>query len=932
MRGVESSGRVEYTPVGHTINLAARLQTIAPAGSMVTSEATESLVEGFFDLRAIGPITVRGIAEPISVYEVMRPGPLRGRFELSARRGFTKFVGRDQELYQMQHALDLAIAERGQVVEVVGEAGAGKSRLLHKFRETLPAECMVLQASSGSFMRTSAYAPVLEFLCKYFGIEGPEAALVRCEKIRTRLAALGSGFNHSLPYLLALFGIQEADDPLAQMDSQVKRRRTLEVIKQILLYESVNHPIVAIFEDLHWIDSETQELLDVLADSIAASRILLVVTYRPEYRHEWKRKPYYSRIRLEALNVDSSEEMLSVLLGDAAELAAVKRFVAERTGGNPFFIEEMVQALFNQGALVRNGTVQVTNLLSQVRLPTTVQGVLASRIDRLSAEQKELIAMLAVIGKESSLGLIQQLIPLADTELDRILARLEEAEFLYQQIAPGEIRYVFKHSLIQEVAYNSLLIERRKQLHEHAAGAIESRYAEQLDDHLGELAHHYRLSGNVLKALEYLGRAGQQAAGRSAHTEASGFFRAALRLLHNLPETPERAQRELALQLALGMSLQVLEGWSTPEIGNVYSRAHELCQQSGAIPHLFPALAGLLAFYVMRGELQTARSLAEQLLSIAEGQGDQELLLRAHSALGFTLIWPGEFALALAHLERSKSLCDSMLQASQGLAHSQLKADILGNLALTLAISGYPDRGADMIRQAIALARKIGLPFSLAMALHLSSVIHAGRGEGDLALSFADEVIHVATAQGFQLLLAYGICWRGVALAVNGNAEQGIITLREGLALVRNTGSETAQTYWLMMMSAGYESLGRTEEGLAIIADALDVVERTGERIAEAELYRLKGELVLGGEAGRSAAAEYEAEKCFRRAIDIARHQRAKSWELRASTSLARLLMKKNRCDEAYATLGQIYGWFSEGFNTGFLKDAKAVLDEVNGS
>jgi len=560
-----------------------------------------------------------------------------------------------------------------------------------------------------------------------------------------------------------------------------------------------------------------------------------------------------------------------------------------------------------------------------------VQGVLASRIDRLSPEHKELIAMFAIIGKEAPRGLIQQLIPLADTELDQILAQLEEADFLYPQMAPGEVRYTFKHSLTQEVAYNSLLIERRKQLHEHAAEAIESRYAERLDDHLGELAHHYRLSGNVLKALEYIGRAGQQAAGRSTHAEAIGFFRAALQLLHNLPETPERSEQELALQLALGMSLQVLEGWSTPEIGNVYSRAHELCQQIGKTLHLFPALAGLLAFYVMRGELQTARGLAEQLLTIAEGLGDQELLLRAHSALGFTLIWPGEFALALAHLERSRSLCDSVPQASQSLAHSQLKADILGNLALTLAISGYPDRGVDMIQQAIALTRQIRRPFSLAMALHLSSVIHAGRGEGGLALRCADEVIHVATAQGFQLLLAYGICWRGVALVVNGDVEQGITTLREGLALVRNTGSETAQTYWLMMLSAGYQSLGRAEEGLAIIAEALDVIERTGERIAEAELYRLKGELVLSRGDQVSSLAQDEAEKYLLRAIDVAHAQGARSWELSASTSLARLFIKQGRRDEAYAILKQIYDSFSEGFGTILLKQAKVVLDELNG-
>ena len=480
------------------------------------------------------------------------------------------------------------------------------------------------------------------------------------------------------------------------------------------------------------------------------------------------------------------------------------------------------------------------------------------------------------------------------------------------------------------MGYGSLLIERRKSLHERTAAAIESLYAERLDDHLSELAHHYEHSGNAVKALEYLGRAGQQAAGRSAHAEASRLLTAALQLLHSFPETPERAERELALQLTLGMSLQVLKGWSAPELGDIYQRARALCQQVGETSHFSAALAGLLAFYVMRGELQIAGDLARQLLAIAEGQQDLGLLLRAQAAMGFTLIWPGQFATALAHLERASSLCDEVPQPSRDSLYAQLRADILGNLALTLTISGYPDQGADRVAQAVTLAREMRLPFSLAMALHLSSVIHSGRGEGEAALRYADEVTELATEHGFQLLRGYGICWRGVALIMNGNPEQGITHLRNGLALVRSTGSETAQTYWLTMMAAGYQLLGRAEEGLTVVAEALAAIEKTGERIAEAEVYRLKAELLLMTEDEfPSSAREHEAEQLLRQAIDVARCQGSRSWELSAATTLARLLNGQGRRDEAYRTLAQIYSWFSEGFNTRLLKGARILLDQL---
>src|ERR1700719_1901308 len=594
VRTIETGGHTEYTPVGHVTNLAARMQTAALAGSIAASEATQRLCEGYFEFRALGPTAVKGLNAPVEVYEVMRVGPLRAHFQLAARRGLTRFVGREREMGAMAGALAHASAGHGQIVAAVGEAGAGKSRLMYEFKATIPDGCKVLEAYSVSHGKASAWLPVLELLRGYFGIQDADDPATRREKVRGALAALDPALSEVLPYLPGLLGIQESPDPLAQMDPEIRRRRTLEAIKRIILRESLEHALVVIFEDLHWIDSETQALLDLLADSRAGARLLLLVNYRPEYRHEWSGRGHYLQLRLDPLGGENGAAMLAALLGGGVELEALKRLIIKRTEGNPFFIEEMVQALFDEGALVRNGAVKVARSLSQLRLPPTVQGILASRIDRLSAEQKELLQTFAVIGRESPLGLIREVASKAEAQLERMLADLRAAEFIYEQPVLTDAEYIFKHALTQEVAYNSLLIGRRKLLHERAGHALESMFPEQLDDHLGQLAHHFSRSDNVSKAVEYLGRAGQQALQRSAHADAIRSLNAAIDLLQKLPDSPERIHQELHLQLTLGSASIPVTGWAALEVERAYNRTRELCERLGEPPELFPALLGLL--------------------------------------------------------------------------------------------------------------------------------------------------------------------------------------------------------------------------------------------------------------------------------------------------------------------------------------------------
>jgi predicted ATPase len=784
------------------------------------------------------------------VYEVVHVGPLRAHFQLAARRGLTKFVGREGELQQMKRALEMARSGHGQLIAVVAEAGTGKSRLFYEFKAALPVECKLLEAYSVSHGKASAWLPVLELLRGYFGLQDADDPATRREKVRGALAALDPALSEVLPYLLGLLGVQESPDPLAQMDPQIRRRRTLEAIKRIILRESLEHALVVIFEDLHWIDSETQALLDLLADSGAGARLLLLVNYRPEYRHEWSGRGHYLQLRLDPLGGENGAAMLAALLGVGVELEALKRLIIKRTEGNPFFIEEMVQALFDEGALVRNGAVKVARSLSQLRLPPTVQGILASRIDRLSTEQKELLQILAVIGRESPLGLIRKVADKAEPQLERMLADLRTAEFIYEQPVLPDAEYIFKHALTQEVAYNSLLIGRRKLLHERAGQALESMFAEQLDDHLGQLAHHYSRSDNVSKAVEYLGRAGQQALQRSAHADAIGSLTAALDLLHKLSDSPERIQRELLLQLAVGSALIAVKGWAAPDVERVFTHARELCERLGDPPELFPALLGLWSVYYLRGELRKAYELAELLLRRAQSAQDPTLLLYAHLALGCTSFSMGKFLVAREHLEVAISLYYRERPMAIGI---DTGVNCLSYMALTLWTLGYPEQAIKRGDKAVALAQALSHPFSRAFTEGLVGYLHQYRRGARAAQETAEHLIVLSAEHGFTHWMAQATLTRGWAIAEQGHDHEGIAQIQEGLAVFRAIGTEALRPHALCLLAEACREPDRLDDGLGALTEAMAAADEHENRHYEPEMHRLKGELLLRQDHSKAA-------------------------------------------------------------------------------
>jgi predicted ATPase len=913
---------VEYTPIGHTVNLASRMQMLAEPGSVVTSEATHQLSKGYFAFRPLGPTRVKGVSEPINVYEATGMGPLKTRLQRAAGRGLTKFVGRERETAEMRRALEQVKQGHGQIVAAIGQAGLGKSRLFHEFKVTSQSGCLVLETFSVSHGKASAYLPVIELLNNYFEVEAEDEARKRREKITGKVLTLDRTLEDALPYLFALLGVEETVGTLAQMDAQVRRRRTLDAIKRILLRESLDQPLIVVFEDLHWIDTETQALLDLLADTISNARMLLLVNYRPEYSHVWGSKAHYAQLRLDPLGRESAEELLDALVGDEADLRPLKRLIIEKTHGNPFFMEETVQVLLDEGALVRNGVLKLTRPLSELRIPPTVQTILAARIDRLPADEKDLLQTLAVMGKEFPLGLVRQVTGKTDDVLERTLSNLQLGEFIYEQPALPDVEYTFKHSLTLEVAYNSVLTERRQALHERIGAAIESIYAERLDDHLTELAHQYRRAGNLEKAIEYLRQAGEQAAAKGADSGAIAQLGAALELVAKLPDDHASRLQEMRLRILIGPSLMAVKSLGSSETVANYTRARELCQLAGDTSALFEALSGLWTFHLVRAEHREADALVQQLLASARESKDDSHLAFANFAAGNTAFWRGELEAASERLARSIATC----KPGQHLYQVFVDDPAVYSRAYAAWVQhyrGYPDQALAAVRDCMQVARMQSHPRALAMATIYAGQLHLLRREPDAALDCFRTSTSLAGEHGLPFYQVFAEILAGCAAIQHGDGARGVEAIKRGIGTWQSLGSTLGVPWFLGELAEGLRSIGRCDEALDVVSDALHRTQGSGEREFAAELYRIEGMLAL------TQSRFVDAENSFRRAIEIARTQGARIWELRASRSLAGLLAKQGNREEARTTVADVYSWFTEGFDTADLKEAKTLLDKL---
>jgi class 3 adenylate cyclase/tetratricopeptide (TPR) repeat protein len=941
-----SDAHTEYAPIGHSTSLASRMQTLAPTGSIAVTEATQKFCAGYFNFKALGPTRVKGVTEPVDVFEVTGLGPLRTRLQRAVGRGLTKFVGRQREIDAMKHAAEMAKTGHGQIVAAMAEAGVGKSRLFFEFKAIAQAGWMVLETFSVSHGKASSYQPVIELLCNYFKITDEDDDRSRREKVAGRLAILDPSLDDTRPYIFALLGITELaelhreweqnldrleaylqqlqkNDSLTQMDPQIQRRRTLEAIKRILLRESLNQPLMVMVEDLHWIDDETQAFLNLLADSIGTARILLLVNYRPEYKHSWNNKTYYTQLRLDPLGRESADEMLASLLGEGSDLAPLKRLLIEKTEGNPLFMEEMFQALLEDGVLVRNGDLKLIKPLHELKIPPTVQAILASRIDRLPANQKELLQTVAVIGQDFHHALVVKLTTHPGEELERLLSALQLAEFIYEQPTPGDIEYTFKHALTHDVAYNSVLGERRKILHERIGAAMEAIFEQSLDDHLSELAHQYGRSGNAHKAIEFLVRSGRQVAQRSAYPEAIVSVTRALEFLHTLPEDERRWRQELKLLTTLIDCWGAMEGVASPHAREFMEQALALARKLGDSAEIFRALTSLRVSLTVAGQMQSAHALAAETLAIAESKNDAAMIAHAHGGMAQVRQYQGEFIDAREHFEKGLAIPGTISPSAEtGVFGSFPRAMFSSVFAWDLWSLGYPQQAFANVERAAAFAQTDTDRFlKVAYLVFATRVFICARDRhtAERSRSF----LNLVTERGFQSLIYYARLYLGWALAEQGQADEGIAEMERAIS---EAPPSTPTAGWLDVLRAeAYGKAHRSAEGLDLVNQAIPRSDETGEQVCRAELHRVKGELLLLQDGANTGEAEDE----FRTAIEVARKQAAKWWELRGTMSLARLLRDTNRRDEAHALLADIYNWFTEGFDTADLKDAKALLDEL---
>ena len=647
VRAIGNDLHMDYSAIGQTTHLAARMEQLAPPGSIRLTAETLRLAEGWVQVTPLGPVPVKGLPEPVEVCELVGAGPARTRLQAFAARGLTPFVGRQAELAALHQALEQAEAGHGQVVAVIGEPGVGKTRLFHEFTHASRTQgWLLLESNSTSYGKATPYLPVIDLLKTYFQLEDRDDGRRMREKLTGRLLTLDPALGPTLPAFLALLEVPVEDPPWQALDPSQRRQRTLDALKHLLLRESQVQPLLLVFENLHWIDAETQAFLDGLVESLPAARLLLLVNYRPEYQHGWGTKTYYTQLRLDPLPPVSAEAMLQSLLGDDAGLEPLKQRLIERTQGNPFFLEESVRTLVETQVLVgEQGAYRLARALPSIQVPATVQAVLAARIDRLPPEEKQLLQTAAVIGTEVPLALLQAMAEAPEEPLRLGLAHLQAAEFLYETRLFPEIEYTFKHALTQQVAYETLLQERRRALHARIVEALEALAGDRVAEQVERLAHH-ALRGEVWdKALAYCRQAGEKALARSAHREAVGYFEQALRALPHLPE--DRDTREQAIDLRLALRTALLPSGDLERILVYLREAESLAAALDDPRRLGRVSRSLSVHFWNRGAYDQAIAAGQRALALATASGEVVLHALANLGLGFTYYAQGDYHRAI---------------------------------------------------------------------------------------------------------------------------------------------------------------------------------------------------------------------------------------------------------------------------------------------
>jgi class 3 adenylate cyclase/tetratricopeptide (TPR) repeat protein len=773
----------EQLALGETPNLAARLQGIAAPNTLVISAATVPLLGGFFACQSLGRPTLKGIAQPLEVYQVLYERTARSRLEAAGSTSLTPLVGRESEVALLLERWAQVKDELGQIVLLSGEAGIGKSRLLQVLTTQVAAEpqAWLTPCQCSPYYQNTALYPMVDLLERVaLRFEREESAAQKLRKLEGFIVQYGLPLAEAVPLFAALLSLPlSADYAPLTMSPEQQKQQTLHALLTILLRIAAQQPVLFVMEDLHWVDPSTLELLTLLVDQGPTARILAVFTGRPDFRPPWTGRAHLTQLAINRLPQRQAVEVIRQVAHSKTLPPEVVEQIVAKTDGVPLFVEELTKMVLESGLLQEEAErYALSGPLPPLAIPTTLHDSLMARLDRLAAV-KALAQLAATLGREFAYDLLQAVAPWDEGTLGRGLHQLVAAEFLYQQGLPPHAMYLFKHALIQEAAYQSLLKSTRQQYHQRVAQVLEAQFPNTAETQLELLAHHYAAAGLLAQALPYWQQAGQRALQHSAHLEAMHHLTRRLEVLTAVPETAERTQQELALQATLGSVLMAIKGQGAPEVGEAYARARELCQQVGETPQLFPVLFGLWRFYQVRAEHQTARELAEQCFSLAQRVQDPTLLLQAHFALGVSLLWLGEVVAARAHLEQGIALYDP--QEHRPLAFRagiDLGVWCLSYAAQALWLIGYPDQALGRNHEALILAQELSHPPSLGAVLFYVAYIHGYRGEAHAAEEQAEAAIALASEQGFPQWLTTGTMLRGWALAMQGQGEEGTVQIR----------------------------------------------------------------------------------------------------------------------------------------------------------
>jgi tetratricopeptide (TPR) repeat protein len=923
VRAIGNDLHMDYSAVGPTTHLAARMEQLAPPGSIRLTAATLRLVEGLVQVNALGPVPVKGLTDPVEVFELLGASTTHRRLQASAARGLTRFVGRQQELTALQRLLERARAGHGQVVALVGEAGQGKSRLVYEFVHAHQTQgWRVLESASVSYGKATPYFPVIDLLKRYCHVEEHDDTRTLQAKVTGQVVTLDPALQDTLPALLALLDALPDDSPFLTLDPPQRRQRTLDALRRAVLRESQEQSLLLVFEDLHWIDSETQALLNSLVESLPTARLLLLVNYRPEYQHSWGSKSYYTQLRLDPLPPVSADALLHALLGDDASLEPLKRLLIARTEGNPFFLEESVRTLVETGVLVGEcGAYHLAQALQTIQVPATVQAVLAARIDRLPPEAKRLLQTIAMIGTEVPLPLLQAIAEVPEDAVHRSLAHLQAVELLYERCLFPESAYTFTHALTHEVAYGSLLHERRRALHARIVEAMEGLYADRLAEQMDRLAYH-AVRGEVWdKAVAYCQQAGARAWGRAAFREAVAAFEQALQALAHLPEDGDTRVRAIDLRLALGGPLLQL-GEMRRHLA-LLGEAEALARALDDGARLGRVLAQMAFLLVLTGPLDGALAAGQQALALAAALGNSALQTAASYRLGQVYFNLGDFGRAAELLRRNVEAADG----ASGTPRADVRIQSQAWLARTLSELGAFAEGRRHGEEALRLATREGRGTTPIIAHSFLGELCLAQGDLEHAIRVLEQGLALCRASGSQTNVRLIAASLGAAYALQGRLAEGHALLEEASSVALRMGTLGEQAPRSTRLSEVCRLAGRGAEAWQHACQALDLARQHQRRGHEAHALHQLG--VVYAHADPPDAVQAAAH--YQQALALAEDFGMRPLQGHCHRGLGTLYAKIGRVEQARTALSTALAMYTSLDMTFWLPQAEAALAQVEG-